>query len=78
MFSIFRSGRGRAPDGTILDLTRPMFDREGCEWRWGGYTASGEPMVTLDHELGYFTPIGVIWDEVGPLTHRESGWDVTS
>lgn len=57
-----------APNGTVLDLTRPLIDRDGDSWRWGGYTASGEPVVTVDAELGYFTPISVVWDEVGPLT----------
>ena len=58
----------RAPDGTILDLTRPLIDRDGGEWRWGGYTAAGEPLVTGAPELGFFMPISVVWDEVGPLT----------
>lgn len=57
-----------APDGTILDLTRPLIDREGDTWRWGGYTAAGEPLVTVAPELGFFTPISVAWDEVGPFT----------
>lgn len=63
----------RTPDGTLLDLTQPMFDRDGEVWHWGGYTASGQPMVCLDGGFGYFSPIGEIWDEVGPLTQPKPG-----
>lgn len=57
-----------APDGTILDLTRPLIDRDGDTWRWGGYTADGEPLVTVAPELGIYAPIGEAYDEVGPFT----------
>lgn len=63
----------RTPNGEVLDLTRPMVDREGDVWHWGGYTASGQPLVYLDGNLGYFSPIGEIWDEVGPFTQAETG-----
>lgn len=57
-----------APDGTVIDLTRPLIDREGGRWRWGGYTAAGEPLLTGAPELGFFLPISVVWGEVGPFT----------
>jgi hypothetical protein len=57
----------RAPNGAILDLTRPLIDRDGGMWRWGGYTADGEPLVSVSPELGIFAPIGEVWNEVGPL-----------
>ena len=58
----------RAPDGTLLDLVRPIADRDGRRWHWSGFTTTGEPMLTPAPGSGLHTPISEVYDRCGPFT----------
>lgn len=58
----------RAPDGTLLDLVRPVTDRAGEVWHWCGFTTHGEPLITLFPGSGYYAAISEIYNQAGPFT----------
>jgi hypothetical protein len=58
----------RAPDGTLLDLVRPVTDQAGEVWHWCGFTTHGEPLITLFPGSGYYAPISEIYSQAGPFT----------
>lgn len=62
-----------APDGTILDLTRALVDRNGTSWFWGGYSVTGHPLVALHPEANEFWPVAEIWEKSGPFTQGSGG-----
>lgn len=61
-----------APDGTFLDLTRPMLDRDGRAWHWAGYSKTGHPVVSRQPDGDVVTPIGAAYNATGPFT-QDSG-----
>lgn len=56
-----------APDGTVLDLARPLVDRNGTSWFWGGYSVTGHPLVALHPEANEYWLIAEIWEKHGPF-----------
>ena len=65
----------RTPDGTLLDLTRPFTDRHGETWHAVGYTLAGHPLISQSATGDFDAPIGVIWDECGPLVQSAPSVD---
>jgi hypothetical protein len=57
----------RLPNGEILDLTRPLTDRESEVWYYVGFATNGVPLITVAPGLGFYAPMDEIWDGVGPF-----------
>ena len=56
-----------APDGTVLDLSRQVFDRDGDAW-----TLSVVPPLTMamvDGDLAE-RPLSLLFERLGPLTNE--------
>jgi len=56
-----------APDGTVLDLTRPLVDRNGKRWFWAGYSVTGHPLLVAHPDFREYWEVSYIWDKSGPF-----------
>lgn len=69
----------RAPDGTLLDLRRPLLDATGTVWlrRVDNY---GGPLMLWDLRAdgalgGFGYQVGTVWRNYGPLVNQEDSED---
>lgn len=57
-----------APDASLLDLMRPLVDKDGREWHWVGYSRTGRPLVSRHASGDVVVEIGEAYNATGPFT----------